>query len=83
MGDFYPNLGEACEREGGLMVSALDSGSNFERWPGSLCCVLGQLRHFALIVHLSTQEYKWVVLETKCWGVTCIVQPAMFDRRLP
>ena len=26
----------------GLMVSALDSGSRFEPWPGSLHCVLGQ-----------------------------------------
>ena len=28
---------------GGLMVSALDSGSSgFKPWPGTLCCVLGQ-----------------------------------------
>ena len=26
----------------GLMVSAQYSGSGFEPWPGSLCCVLGQ-----------------------------------------
>ena len=47
-------------RRGGLMVSALDSGSSgpgIERRPGSLCCVLGQDTQFTLTVPLSTQEY--------------------------
>ena len=62
-------------RRGGLVVSALDSGS---RGPGSspgqvtVCCVL----EFTLTVPLSTQEYKWVPANcqgnlTKCWEVTC------------
>ena len=39
------------------MVSALDSeSSGFERWPGSLCCVLWQ---DIFTVPVFTQEQKW------------------------
>ena len=52
---FTGNLKE-MGRRGGLMVSALDSGSG---GPGSSpgC---SWARHFTLIVPLSTQVYKWV-----------------------
>ena len=48
-------------RRGGLMVSALDSGSG---GPGSSpdrgTALCSWARHFTLIVPLSTQVYKWV-----------------------
>ena len=65
-------------RRGGLVVSALDSGS---RGPGSspdrVIVSCSWARHFTLTVPLSTQEYKWVPAncqrnQTKCWEVTCI-----------
>ena len=44
------------------MVSALDrlriERSRFKSWAGHCVVFLG--RHFALVVPLSTQEYKWV-----------------------
>ena len=40
--------------------------SGFEPGPVILCCVLGQLRHLTLTVPLSTQEYKWILVN--CWG---------------
>ena len=64
-------------RRGGLVVSALDSGS---RGPcsihGRVIALCSWARHFTLTVPLSTQEYKWVPAKcqgylTKCWEVTC------------
>ena len=48
-------------RVGGLMVSALDSGSGgpgSSPGPGTALC--SWARYFSLIVPLSTQVYKWV-----------------------
>jgi len=48
------------------MVSALVPGSNgpgSNPGQGTLCCVL---RQDTLTVPLSTQEYKWVLVN--CWG---------------
>ena len=50
-----------CGRRGGLMVSALDSGSNGPgSSPGRGTALYSWARHFTLIVPLSTQVYKWV-----------------------
>ena len=52
---------ELFERHGGLMISALDSGSSdpgsSSGWGTALC---SWVRHFTLIVPLSTQMYKEV-----------------------
>ena len=51
-------------RHGGLVVSALDSGSRGAgSSPGRVIVLCSWARHFTLTVSLSTQE--------KCWGVTC------------
>ena len=49
-------------RWGDLVVSMPISGlrSGFKHWPGTLCCVLGQVTLLSLTVPLSTQVYKWV-----------------------
>ena len=48
-------------RRGGLMVSALDSGSgSLGLSPGRGTALCSWARYFALIVPLSTQVYKWV-----------------------
>ena len=53
--------GDDCGRRGGLMVSALDSGSNGPgSSPGLGTTLCSWERHFTLIVPLSTQVYKWV-----------------------
>ena len=52
--DVSPQLQKANGKRGGLMVSALDSG--FERWPGSLCSVVGQ--DTLLSQYLSTPRSK-------------------------
>ena len=50
-----------CGRRGGLMVRALDSGSGGPgSSPGLGTALYSWARHFALIVPLSTQVYKWV-----------------------
>ena len=54
-----------CGRRGGLMVSALDSGSG---GPGALC---SWARHLTLTVPLSSQVYKWVPANLRL-GVTPI-----------
>ena len=54
-------------RRGGLMVNALDSGSNDAgSSPGRVIVLCSWARHFTLTVPLSTQEYKWV--PTNCQG---------------
>ena len=57
LNDHLFNIG----RRGGLMVSALESGSgglgSSPGWGTSLC---SWVRHFTLIVPLSTLVYKWV-----------------------
>ena len=51
----------SCGRCGGLMVSALDSGSGGPgSSPGQGTALCSWARHFTLIVPLSTQVYKWV-----------------------
>ena len=79
----YFNIG--CRRRGGLVVSALDSGSrglgsspgrvivlcSWQKWTPGSCAI-----HFTLTVPLSTQECKWIPANcqrnlTKCWEVTC------------
>ena len=50
----------------GLVWSTPDQVSRFEPWQVTLCCVLGQVTYLSLTVPLSTQEYKWVVVN--CWG---------------
>ena len=48
-------------RRGGLMVSALDSGSGGPgSSPGRGTALCSWARYFTLIVPLSTQVYKWV-----------------------
>ena len=50
-----------CRRRGGLMVSALNSGSGGPgSSPGQGTALCSWARHFTLIVPLSTQVYKWV-----------------------
>ena len=62
---------------GGLVVSALDSGSrSLGSSPDRAIALCSWARHFTLTVPLSTQEYKWVPANcqgnmTKCWEVTC------------
>ena len=64
-------------RRGGLVVSALDSGSiGPGSSPGRVIVLCSWARRFTLTVPLSTQEYKWVPANCqgnlmKCWGVTC------------
>ena len=54
------HVGE-CGRRSGLMVSALDSGSNGPgSSPGRGTVLCSWARHFTPIVPLSTQVYKWV-----------------------
>ena len=59
------------------MVSALDSGlKGLGSSPGQLIVLCSWARHFTLTVPLSTQEYKWLLVNcqgnpTKCWGLTC------------
>ena len=59
------------------MVCALDSGSRgLGSSPGRVIALYSWARYFTLLVHLSTQEYKWVPANcqgnlTKCWEVTC------------
>ena len=46
---------------GGLVVSALDSGSRgLGSSPGRIIVLCSWAKHFTLTVPLSTQEYKWV-----------------------
>ena len=48
-------------RRGGLVVSALDSGSRGSgSSPGRVIVLCSWARQFTLTVPLSTQEYKWV-----------------------
>ena len=55
------NTAYYLERRGGLMVSALDSGSGGPgSSPGRGTALCSWARHFTLIVPLSTQVYKWV-----------------------
>ena len=64
-------------RRGGLVVSALDSGSTGPgSSPGRVIVLCSCARHFTLTEPLSTQEYKWVPANcpgnlTNCWEVTC------------
>ena len=64
-----------CGRLGGLVVSALDSGSRGPgSSPGRVILLCSWARHFTLTVPLSTQEYKWVPMNcqenlTKYWEV--------------
>ena len=66
-----------CGRRGGLMVSALDSGSKgLGSSPGRVIVLCSWATQFTLTVPLSIQEYKWVPANcqrnlTKFWGVTC------------
>ena len=68
-----------CGRRSGLMVRALDSRANGpDSSPGRGHCVvfLGKTLYSALIVPLSTQVYKWVLVNcwenlTNCRGVAC------------
>ena len=60
-------------RQGGLMVSALDSGASGALAGYIMLC--SWARHFTLTVSLSTQVYKWVPVNclgnlTNCGGVT-------------
>ena len=62
-------------RRGGLVVSALDSGSKGSG-SGRVIVLCSLARHFTLTVPLFTQEHKWVPANcqgnlTKCWEVTC------------
>ena len=66
-------------RRGGLVVSALYSGSRgpgSSPAPGRVIVLFSWARHFTLTVPPSTQEYKWVPANcrgnlTKYWEVTC------------
>ena len=68
---------ESRGRCGGLVVSALDSGSRGPgSSPGRVIVLCSWTRHFTLTVPLYTQEYKWVPANcqgnlTKYWEVTC------------
>ena len=68
-------------RHGGLVVSALDPGSNGPgSSPGRVIVLCSWARHFTLTVPLSTQEYKWAPANcqgkpTKYWGMN--LKPAM------
>ena len=74
---FITLLRTACGRRGGLVVSALYSGSRGPgSSPGRAIVLCSWARHFTLTVPLSTQECKWVPENcqgnlTECWGVTC------------
>ena len=58
---YWVNFFDVYGRGGGLMVSALDSGSNHPgSSPGRGTALCSWARHFTLIVPLSTQVYKWV-----------------------
>ena len=58
---FSPLMIWGCGRRGGLMVSALNSGSNGPgSSPGRGTVLCSWARHFTPIVPLSTQVYKWV-----------------------
>ena len=47
------------------MVSALDAGSSSPGWsPGGGTALCSWARYFTLIVPLSTQVYKWVLVGT-------------------
>ena len=51
-----------CGWRGGLMVSALDSGSDGPgSSPGRVIALCSWARHFTLTAPVSTQEYKWVL----------------------
>ena len=70
-------------RRGGLMVSALDSGSGgpgSSRGRGTALC--SWARYFTLIVPLSTQVYKWVPANLLL-GVTLRWTPSRFMLRKP
>ena len=73
----YSRLCNYTGRRGGLVVSALDSGSKgLGSSPGQVIVLCSWAKHFTLTVPLSTQEYKWVPANcqgnlTKCWEVTC------------
>ena len=57
----YGGVMNSHGRRGGLMVSALDSGSKGPgSSPGRGTALCSWERHFTLIVPLSTQVYKWV-----------------------
>ena len=57
-------------RHGGLMVSALDSGSNGPgSSPGRGTVLCSWARHFTPIVPLSTQVYKWVPANLLLGGI--------------
>ena len=57
-----------CGRRGGLMVSALISGSSgLSLSPGWGHYVVFKSRHVTLTVPLSTQVYKWVQVNV-IWG---------------
>ena len=58
---FLTALETKCGRSGGLLVSALDSGSRGPgSSPGRVIVLCSWARHFTFTVPLSTQEYKWV-----------------------
>ena len=70
---FHPCFTLSFGRRGGLVVSALDSGS---KDPGSslgrVIVLCSWVRHFTLTVPLSAKEYKWIPANcqgnlTKCW----------------
>ena len=69
-------MGPTRGRSGGLVVSALDSGSRgLGSSAGRVIVLCSWARHFTLTVPLSTQEYKWLPANcqgklTKCWEVT-------------
>ena len=72
-----------CGRRGGLVVSALDSGSRGSgSSSGRVTVLCSWARYFTRTLLLSTQEYKWVPMNcqgnlTKCWGVTCDGQASL------
>ena len=58
---FWVQKKASYDFRGGLMVSALDSGSGGPgSSPGQGAVLCSWARHFTLIVPLSTQVYKWV-----------------------
>ena len=59
--DIFFSIVMSRGRRGGLMVSALDSGSGGPgSSPGRGTALCSWARYFTLIVPLSTQVYKWV-----------------------